>query len=348
MEFLRVPTHLPAMTVTKSKVTALRTVYPPISNAHATVLQKDPEVEALLRTSDFYMIGGRAAAKMSDFETDVKKGKLRCSFAIGDGPSHPVAFNIHELPGVKRAGPSLEIEIDQAGSGFRIWDISGGKREIAEWFTTEKLLWDRAHERPGIEGLEDVRVLATYDLLYVGIAKVGDSFDRLLARGHKARQEILAAEPQRYPGARVSDETFLFMFECDPLIITQFEPDHAFKESDLDGDYEAKRITADAEKAFVSLLKPSYNVQLFPNYPKGTDGLYGSDYARYGYTIAEKMAFNTAHGSFRGGVDGATGMINNDADCIFIEGDAVQLFRSGVDFDPATGAPTKPGDYSIA
>lgn len=44
---------------------------------------------------------------------------------------------------------------------------------------------------------------------YTEIAKKGDSFDRLLARGHKARQEILANEPQRYPGARVSDETFL-------------------------------------------------------------------------------------------------------------------------------------------
>jgi len=335
------------MAVTKSKVTALRTVYPPIANSHAAALQEDPEVEALLRTSDFYMIGGRAAAKMSDFETDTEKGELRCNFTIGDGPAHPVTFHIHELPGVKAAGPDLKIEIDHAGSGFRIWDISDGKNEIAEWFTTEKLLWDRARERPGIEGLDDVRSLATYDLLYVGIAKVGDSFDRLLARGHKARQDILASEPQRYPGARVSDETFLFMFACDPLIISQFDLDHDFEESDLAGDYEAKRITADAEKAFVSLLKPGYNKQLFAHYPKGTDGLYGSDYTRYGYTIAEKMAFNTPHGSFRGGVDGATGMINNDADCIFVEGDVVQVFRSGVDFDSITGAPTKPGDYSI-
>ena len=121
------------------------------------------------------------------------------------------------------------------------------------------------------------------------------------------------------------------MFAADPLIIQTFELDHDFTEEDLDSSYDNKQIVADAEKAFVSLLKPSYNVQLFKNYPKGRDGLYGSDYDRYGYVIAECMAFNTAHGIIRGGVD-ESGMINNDADAIFIEGDTVSLFKSGVDF----------------
>ncbi len=47
-------------TSTKSKVTFLETVYPPISNQEAIWLKNDTEVEALLRQSDFYMIGGRA------------------------------------------------------------------------------------------------------------------------------------------------------------------------------------------------------------------------------------------------------------------------------------------------
>ena len=57
------------MTVTKTKLTALRTVYPPISNADAVRLMRDPDVEALLRDSDFYMIGGRAQARMVDLES---------------------------------------------------------------------------------------------------------------------------------------------------------------------------------------------------------------------------------------------------------------------------------------
>ena len=44
-------------TSTKSKLSLLETVYPPISNQEAVWLQNDPEVEALLRQSDFYMIG---------------------------------------------------------------------------------------------------------------------------------------------------------------------------------------------------------------------------------------------------------------------------------------------------
>lgn len=324
------------MSSTKTKLTALRTVYPPIANSHATALAKVPEVEELLRTSDFYMIGGRAIARMRDFAFDAAAGVLTFDFVVGGGPANPVRIELRSLPGVAAAGADVEIEIDDAGSGFRIWHGT----EVVEWFTTEKLLWDRARDRPGISGLDDVRSLATYDLLYVGIAKVGDSFDRLLARGHKARQEILANEPQRYPGAKVSDETFLFLFQCDPMIFTQFDPGHDFTEADLDTDYEAKRITADAEKAFVSLLKPSYNVQLFSSYPKGSDGLFGSEYQRYGYVLAEQMAFNTAHGGFRGGVDAVTGMINNDGDAIFVEGNSVSLFRSGVDFPSESGKAT--------
>lgn len=321
------------MTATKSKITALRTVYPPISNALAVTLMHDPEVEALLRNSDFYMIGGRAKAHFTQPIVDPDAEVIEFDFVVGD-KSSPVKIVLRELPAIAHGGcPALEIEFDAEGSGFRVWKVGpdGEPSDLLEWFTTEKLLWDRAHGRPGIYGLDNLRELGTYDLLYVGIAKEGDSFDRLLARGHKARQEILASEPQRLPGARVSDETFLFMFMADPLFIQTFELDHEFTDADFDAAYDGKRIVADAEKAFVNLLKPEYNVQLFKNYPKGKDGLYGSGLARYGYVIAEQFAFNTAHGTIRGGVR-TDGMISNGADAIFVEGDTVKLYRSGIDF----------------
>lgn len=313
------------MTYTRNKLTVLSTVYPPISNADAVALMRIPEVEAMLRTSDFYMIGGRAQARltMPDFDHDV--GEMRFDFIVGDGEHHPVMIRLQELPGVAAfAGGTFFIQCDQAGTGFKVWDrdFALQEAEILEWFTTEKLLWDKTRGRPGIYGLDNLRELATYDLLYVGIAKKGDSFDRLLARGHKARQEILSSEPQRYPGARPSDETFLFMFKVEPVIMTTFDLDHEFTAEDLSADYDAKRIVADAEKAFVNLLKPPYNSELFKNYPKGKDGLYGQGYHRYGYVIGEQMAFNTAHGTVRGGIE-PSGMISNDADAIFVEGETV-------------------------
>ncbi len=320
-------------TSTKVKLTFLETVYPPISNQEAVWLQHVPEVEALLRQSDFYMIGGRPEAKYLDLVIDPETYVATFDFAIGDDFRDPVEIHIRELPGVAESkAPSYWIEGGE--KNIRVWDGPIGEEgsNVLEWFTTEKLIWDRSRGHPGIKRFDRFREAATYDLLYVGIAKVGDSFDRLINHGHKARMEVLGNEPQRYPGARVTDEIYLFLFNVQPLIMTTFEPDHDFENEDFSGAYEQKRIVADAEKAFVSLLKPEYNVVKFGSYPKGADGLYGSDYVRYGYVICEPFSFNTAHGRIRGSRDAATGFINNDADAIFIEGNTVKLFVSGVDF----------------
>lgn len=317
----------------KSKLTVIETVYPPISNQEAVWMQSDPAVEALLRQSDFYMIAARAEARYQDIVIDPDTHEITFTFVVGDSFADDVKLRLKDLPGVSAA--QINSYLVEAGEKMiRVWDGPIGEEgsNLLEWFTTEKLLWDRSRGRAGIEGFERYREAATYDLLYVGIAKVGDSFDRLIRHGHKARMEILSSEPQRYPGARVTDEIYLFMFNVQPLIMTTFELDHDFEGEDFSGAYDQKRIVADAEKAFVSLLKPQYNIVKFANYPKGADGLYGSDYVRYGYVIGENVAFNTAHGRMRGGRNALAGFISNDADCIFIEGDAVTLYVSGVDY----------------
>jgi len=78
----------------------------------------------------------------------------------------------------------------------------------------------------------------------------------------------------------------------------------------------------------------------FRDYPKGLDGLYGSEYARYGYKLGETLAFNTAHGRMKGKRD-TQGHMTNDADFIFVEGDKVSLFVSGLDF-PASEPRNQP------
>lgn len=320
-------------TSTKSKVTFLETVYPPISNQEAVWLQHNPEVEALLRQSDFYMIAARAEAKYLNLMIDPVTYVLTFDFAIGNDFRDPVEIHIRNLPAVEEA-EAASFWVEAGDKNIRIWDGPIGEpgSNVLEWFTTEKLIWDRSRGRAGVERFDRHREAATYDLLYVGIAKVGDSFDRLISNGHKARMEILCNEPQRYPGARVTDEIYLLLFNVQPLIMTTFEPDHDFENEDFSGAYDHKRIVADAEKAFVSLLKPEYNVVKFASYPKGADGLYGSDLVRYGYAICDAVAFNTAHGRIRGSRDAATGFITNDADSIFVEGNTAKLFVSGVDF----------------
>jgi hypothetical protein len=326
-------------TSAKSKVTFLETVYPPISNQEAVWLQSDPEVEARLRQSDFYMIGGRAEAKYLNLVIDPEAYVITFDFAIGDDFRDPVELRIRDLPAVMES-QAESFWIEAGDKNVRVWDgpIGEAGSNVLEWFTTEKLIWDRSRGHPGIERFDRYREAATYDLLYVGIAKVGDSFDRLISNGHKARMEILGNEPQRYPGARVTDEIYLFLFTVQPLILTTFGPDHDFESEDFSGAYDHKPIVADAEKAFVSLLKPEYNVVKFARYPKGADGLYGSDFVRYGYAICEAISFNTTHGRIRGSRDVTTGFITNEADSIFVEGNTVKLFVSGVDF-PAEPPP---------
>jgi hypothetical protein len=58
------------MTSTNHKLTLLTTVSPPISSAEAVRLMRAPVVEEMLRTSDFYMIGARAQALLSDPQFD--------------------------------------------------------------------------------------------------------------------------------------------------------------------------------------------------------------------------------------------------------------------------------------
>ncbi|MGE3760428.1 MAG: hypothetical protein AB7H97_21870, partial [Pseudobdellovibrionaceae bacterium] len=120
-----------------------------------------------------------------------------------------------------------------------------------------------------------------------------------------------------------------FKFRVSPLVIQTFSAEHQFQEKDLDMNYEHKRIVADAEKAFVSLLKPGYNVVKFAGYPKGADGLHGREYARYAYVIGENLTYNTAHGRIKGGRDLVSNLFSNHADCIFVEGNGVKLFIAG-------------------
>jgi hypothetical protein len=316
----------------KGKITFLELVYTPMSNQEAIWLENDPEVEERLRESDFYMIGAREEAKFQNLQIDADSNVAKFDFVIGNRFSDPVIINLNALPATKAFEGSFWIE--GGDKMIRVWDgeIGAEGSRVLEWFTTEKLIRDRAHLRSGISGLDRFAEAATYTLLYVGIAKKGDSFDRLIQNGHKARQSILGNEQQRSSGARVTDEIYLFLFRPAPLIFTTFDFDHKFRDSDLDGSYDHKQIVADAEKAFVSILKPEYNVVKFANYPKGADGLYGSEYDRYGYAICEELSFDTPHGRIRGGRNPHTGFITNSADAIFVDGDQARLFIAGVDF----------------
>jgi len=309
------------METQRIKFTILELVYPPISNQEAEWLKSDPEVEERLRASDFYLIGARQEAFFENFVPSDGNRSIAFEYRVGDSKKDNGKIVLSDLPALEGVDfDTLEIELGP--KMIRIWDISKGEddesKTLVDWFTTEKILFDRARKRPGVLGLNDHANLAVYDLLYAGIAKTGDTFDRLFAGAHAARQKILSNEPQRYPGARITDELVLFAFSVIPTYITTFGDDHEFSEADWEEPAESKRVTADAEKAFVSLLKPEYNVVHFKNYPKGNDGLYDIALNSYSYAIAEEMTFRTAHGKFQGRRNADMNFIGDDADGIIV------------------------------
>lgn len=324
----------PAMsTSSKVKVSFLELVFPPISNHEAVQVKNEPALEHRLRQSDFYMIGGKPQGTFKNISLDDDSNTLKFDFCVGEeikdtGSIDLLAFLSHmEEEGAEIRTSSRFIDFVRPTS-------DGSSGLVMERFTPEGILWHKTRGTPGILGLNKNKELSTYDLLYVGIAKVGDSYDRLLAKGHLARMEILANEPQRYPGARVSDETFLFLFKIEPLFISTYRGDHEFTDQDISPTYDPKRIVADAEKAFVSLLQPQYNVVKFKKYPGGTDGLYNSGLDRYGYSIGESLTFNSVHGRIVGGRHLFGGMTNS-ADFIMVDGEQVNFYIAGEDF-PAT------------
>ena len=314
----------------KSQLSYLSLVYPPMSNQEAYWLQDDAEVETILRRSDFYMVVGRGEAKFQVTHVDESSGEIALKFTVAGGPQDDGVLKIRELPGTRKAS---QLMLEGGEKMIRVWDRPRSEEgaELLAWFTTEKLLYDRSHGCPGIIGFDRHRELSNYDLFYVGIAKKGDSFDRLVKNGHKKRMEILANEPQRHPTSRVTDETYLLFFHIETMGIQTFAFNDDLSDVGVDFTRDRKRIVADAEKAFVKLLDPRYNEQKYTKYPRGADGLYGTGLKRYAYVIDENIVLHTGVTTIKGAHDSVRG-VSNDADSIFIEGDEVRLCVAGVDY----------------
>lgn len=207
-------------------------------------------------------------------------------------------------------------------------DAHGDRVTPLEWFTADKLLFERWRRRRIVSGLDRHRDFTRYRLLYVGISKANDSFERLLKAGHEKRLAILSNERQLAAGARVTDEIYLFFFTVDPLFFRIIETDHELSEFMKGTGFDHVRNIADAEKAFVSVLQSGYNDVRFNVFPKGDDGLYGVGLLRYGYVISEDIEFVTNAVSFRGGYGVANLPCSNEADLVLVEGDKVSLHRA--------------------
>lgn len=273
------------MPTERNQICTLCLVYPPISNQEAEWLRSDRDVQQELRESNIYMIGRRAEATLAIVDVDHTANIIHLEISVGDQTRDSAEIRVNEIAGIdgQWQGPT---EIEFGPKFLRIWAADHNRKRtnrLLNWFTTEKLLFDSWRKEPGIYGLGRIRELTAYELLYTGISKQEDAFERLLNKPHDKRLRILANEQQINTDSRVTDETYLFFFKTSVLRIHTYDHETNFLEEDMEPDLEDPRIVADAEKAFVSFIQSRYNTVQYKQYPKGRDGLFDSQLHRYCY-----------------------------------------------------------------
>lgn len=314
----------------------LKLVYPPISNREAEWIKDDPEVMSEIKSSNLYMIVQRHESKFHLFnENEISKHlmndlSLKFKYSVGDESDDveinlSILFEIHDIN-----IDDYTIEFELGKKQIRIWkcDLETNQRiDVIDWFTTEKILWDKWREHPAIFGLNQYRQFTKYYLHYVGISKKEDSLTRLVIKPHDKRLRILSNEDNIAYQSKLTDELILLFFKIVPLEIQTYDDKENIDHFIHGLQIENQKIVADAEKAFIHILDSKYNTVKYKNYPKGDDGLYNEGLTRYSYIIGESMTLITDREEIVGDTVSDYNFADL-ADMIMIEGDNVKFIKN--------------------
>lgn len=310
----------------RSQLHELELVYPPVSNQEAEWVKNDPEVLNQLRSSNLYFIGQKPETTYS-FNDDVKEKvgeEKRIYFNYNSGTETMSGYiDLQILALHTKNSDPINFEIELGPKMIRIWNVNDG--EVAGWYTTDKILYDKSLNVPCIFGMNEYRKFFTYNLHYVGISKKDDSFTRLMVKPHDKRLRILSNEHPLNSGSRVTDEVVLFFFRVNSLELKVFKTSEDFEDlgkTELD---DKIRIVADAEKAFIKIMNSKYNQVKFENYPYSTDGLFSSSVERHTFSIDEDITFITDDNSIRGVKKDLFGL--KQSDFISISKKSVELIK---------------------
>lgn len=306
-----------------SQFNFLQTIFPPFTNRNVQLLvnKANQHIAQHLRASKFYMIGARAEASFVNYKVDYENALIHVDVEVGDKIVDSGVIHVSKFDEISD-NPALQLEREAV--------LMGGTKKgthVKVWLTPDSVYWHSSRGVNYLEGFKRHDLVCCYDLLYVGIATQQDSYQRLIKGAHLGRLKVLSEESARKPGAHLSDEIILFLFDIEQLglqTIAAEDPDVAlFRGSDY------KRIVADAEKAFVKLMDPGYNTVKFRSYPRGDDGLYGTGLTNYAYVLNENIRFSTAQSLFRGAY--REGGFDSRQDTIVVEGDNVELVRAAAE-----------------
>jgi hypothetical protein len=307
----------------KAQINYLETIFPPFTNRNVKLLKDkaNENIAALLMQSKFYMIGARAQADFVNWKVEKDSSLIHLDIQVGEDIVDSGIIDVSKFDEVAKADKTKII----IGKEAILIGATPKGTHAKVWLTPDSIYWRAARNEPYIIGFNNYKKVCTYDLLYVGIATKQDSYTRLIKNAHHKRVQILSEEPQRKAGAHLSDEIILFFYDIEPFRVAVDTFDEKFS---IYSDEDHRRAVADAEKAFVSLLLPTYNETKFQAYPRGADGLYGTGLDSYSYVINENFIFKTPGEEFKG-CRGLFGPLDNRQDSIFVEGDKVEMSFGG-------------------
>lgn len=279
-------------------------VYPPISNQEAEWVKDIPEIQEQISRSNLYFIGQKPEtffefSPEEEVERDINNdSQLRFEVVCGDKKSSCI-LDIDAMREFYKVSTDVELEFEINSKLIRIWRLDGQEPDIFDWFSTEKLIFDKSRNKPFILKFDDFSDFFTYHLHYVGISKSKTSFERLIVQPHDKRLRILCNEHPLNHGSRVSDEIILFFFRIKSQEFKQYLVEEDFDQLGKNELEDRIRIIADAEKAFVSVIDTKYNEVKFKDYPMSMDGLSNSTVNRLSYLIDENITFLTDTVSFQ-------------------------------------------------
>jgi hypothetical protein len=319
----------------KSQIHKLQLIFPPISNQEAEWIKTDIDAQKELSRSNLYMIGQRPEAKYIfsiDKNNIIKNGIIYFEFSCNERVS-TVEIDINKILELQN-DKSIDYEdlfVELGDKLIRIWAQKEPEKLLLEWFTTEKLLFDRSRNVSYINKLNDYRDHMQYILHYVGISKKEDSLSRLVIKPHDKRLRILSNEYPFNSTSRVTDEIILFFFAIDTLRITEYTPQNhdEFIEKLITKEYnDYKLIISDAEKAFVKIMNTEYNTLKYENFPISSDGLYNEGIDCYTYFIGDSVSFYTEDNNIVGEFTPFEVDFTNKAEIIIIRGENAELVKN--------------------
>jgi hypothetical protein len=303
----------------KSLLNQLELAYAPLTAYEFAIVKDDKLIDRALEKASLYLIGQRPVITFENVVPDTsvyqlnfeihQKGNsniLKCQlpfdqevFGLIEDNVVDVAFNFLDKS-VKQDKPPF-----QNIHGFSLVRHTKAGKEFIIWFSPEKLLqnWWKGSIDCEIDG--DWKSFINYKVHYVGKATKQGILQRLT--GHSTFQDILSLEAQVTEKQLPANEIIILPFEFqDNLQIQSFGDGADTNEmvaSLLGENYpEQEKVFLDAEKALIKAMQPSYNKELFNNYPVSKDGLYHDNYDAISYTFIDPIVLTYEEGEIRGGL----------------------------------------------